>query len=147
MRPHEAYYAINCLLLRPHEAFDSCAAGLRRYIIELYDESRPADVQPRWFAAVSVFMQVDVPVEVDAETAAILQHTRFSPDFIVQTTDEPDPGLGAAQQVKRTGWSVTRTFYYLGGDKVNMSLTWCSYTMCWYGNHWDQYGFIENFQE
>ncbi|XP_053503404.1 arsenite methyltransferase [Ictalurus furcatus] len=42
--------------------------------------------------------KVNVPVEVDAETAAILRHTRFTPDFIVQTKDEPDPSLVSARQ-------------------------------------------------
>ncbi|KAG7321617.1 hypothetical protein KOW79_014475 [Hemibagrus wyckioides] len=42
--------------------------------------------------------KVNVPVEVDAEMAAILQYTRFSPDFIIQMTDKPDPSLGSAQQ-------------------------------------------------
>lgn len=47
-------------------------------------------------------MQVNVPVEVDAEMAAILQYARFSPDFTVQMTDNPDPSLGSAQQVNHT---------------------------------------------
>ncbi|KAI5099376.1 hypothetical protein C0J45_11515 [Silurus meridionalis] len=42
--------------------------------------------------------KVNVCVEVDAETAAILQYTRFSPDFLLQMTEKPDPKLSSVQQ-------------------------------------------------
>ncbi|XP_053363015.1 arsenite methyltransferase [Clarias gariepinus] len=46
----------------------------------------------------STSFKVNESVEVDAELAAILQYTRYSPDFIVQMTDKPDPSLSSAQQ-------------------------------------------------
>ncbi|KAF7700385.1 hypothetical protein HF521_003343 [Silurus meridionalis] len=42
--------------------------------------------------------KVNVCVEVDAEMAAILQYTRFSPDFLLQMTEKPDPKLSSVQQ-------------------------------------------------
>ncbi|KAI5626103.1 hypothetical protein C0J50_14375 [Silurus asotus] len=42
--------------------------------------------------------KVNVCVEVDAETAAILQYTRYSPDFLLQMTEKPDPKLSSVQQ-------------------------------------------------
>lgn len=62
------------------------------------------------------FMQVNVPVEVDAETAATLQHTRFSPDFIIQMTDKPDPSLSATQQVKHMADLSSKYFITSGGQ-------------------------------
>ncbi|XP_076833063.1 arsenite methyltransferase [Brachyhypopomus gauderio] len=41
----------------------------------------------------SYAFKTSVPVEVGAEVAAVLQHTRFSPDFTVRMTDVADPGL------------------------------------------------------
>lgn len=60
-------------------------------------------------------MQVNVPVEVDAEMAAILQYTRFSPDFIIQMTDKPDASLGSAQQVNQTADLSSVYFITLAG--------------------------------
>ncbi|XP_066516679.1 arsenite methyltransferase [Hoplias malabaricus] len=46
----------------------------------------------------SYSFKTNVAVDVDSEMAAVLQYTRFSPDFTVWMTDEPDPGLKSAQQ-------------------------------------------------
>ncbi|KAL6471461.1 hypothetical protein MHYP_G00201110 [Metynnis hypsauchen] len=46
----------------------------------------------------SYCFKTNVAVEVDAEIAAVLKYTRFSSDFVVQMTDEPDPGLNSAEQ-------------------------------------------------
>ncbi|KAI4902335.1 hypothetical protein NFI96_001263 [Prochilodus magdalenae] len=48
----------------------------------------------------SYSFKTDEAVEVDAETAAILQYSRFSSDFAVQMTDKPDPGLSSGEQSK-----------------------------------------------
>lgn len=44
-------------------------------------------------------VQTNVPVEVGAEMAAILQHTRFSTDFNIVMLDIPDPNLSGNPQV------------------------------------------------
>lgn len=67
-------------------------------------------------------MQVNVPVEVDAELAAILQYTRFSPDFIVQKTDKPDPSLSSAQQVKHLDDLSSAYVTTSGGHVLTMLL-------------------------
>ncbi|XP_072547653.1 arsenite methyltransferase [Salminus brasiliensis] len=48
----------------------------------------------------SYCFKMNVRMDVDAELAAILQYTRFSPDFSVEMTDEPDPSLDSAQQYR-----------------------------------------------
>uniref|UniRef100_A0A3B1IGP0 Arsenite methyltransferase n=1 Tax=Astyanax mexicanus TaxID=7994 RepID=A0A3B1IGP0_ASTMX len=47
----------------------------------------------------SYSFKTNLTMDVDAEMAAILQCTRFSSDFTVQMTDEPDPSLDSTRQV------------------------------------------------
>ncbi|GAA6112289.1 arsenite methyltransferase, partial [Tachysurus ichikawai] len=65
--------------------------------------------------------KVNVPVEVDAEMAAILQYARFSPDFTVQMTDNPDPSLGSAQQY----WHLSP---FMLADRLGSCMKQCSKT-------------------
>uniref|UniRef100_W5JXL7 Arsenite methyltransferase n=1 Tax=Astyanax mexicanus TaxID=7994 RepID=W5JXL7_ASTMX len=46
----------------------------------------------------SYSFKTNLTMDVDAEMAAILQCTRFSSDFTVQMTDEPDPSLDSTRQ-------------------------------------------------
>ncbi|XP_060753737.1 arsenite methyltransferase [Neoarius graeffei] len=65
--------------------------------------------------------KVNVSVEVDAEIAAILQYSRFSPDFIVQMTDKPDPSLSSAQQ-------YCHLSPFMLADRLGSSVKQCSKT-------------------
>lgn len=52
----------------------------------------------RWSFLLIVF-QTNVPVEVGAEMAAILQNTRFSTDFNITMLDTPDTDQSSTPQV------------------------------------------------
>ncbi len=52
----------------------------------------------RWSILLILF-QTNVPVEVGAEMAAILQNTRFSTDFNITMLDTPDPNQSSTPQV------------------------------------------------
>lgn len=52
----------------------------------------------RWSILLILF-QTNVPVEVGAEMAAILQNTRFSTDFNISMLDTPDPNQSSTPQV------------------------------------------------
>lgn len=55
-----------------------------------------------WLIQWSVLLirfQAKVPVEVDAEMAAVLKNTRFSTDFNITMLDTPDPNQSGTPQV------------------------------------------------
>ncbi len=59
-------------------------------------------------------MQKDVPVEVNGEMAAILQSSRFSPDFKIEILDKQDNTCSeSTTQVAHTLGSLwTKCFYF-----------------------------------
>uniref|UniRef100_A0A8B9GY12 Arsenite methyltransferase n=1 Tax=Astyanax mexicanus TaxID=7994 RepID=A0A8B9GY12_ASTMX len=58
----------------------------------------------------SYSFKTNLTMDVDAEMAAILQCTRFSSDFTVQMTDEPDPSLDPTRQVVVIHYSILLIF-------------------------------------
>ena len=55
-----------------------------------------------WIDRVNVYccvLQKDVAVEVNGEMAAILQSSRFFPDFTIQMLDEPESSSESTTQV------------------------------------------------
>ncbi|XP_062873127.1 arsenite methyltransferase [Trichomycterus rosablanca] len=72
------------------------------------------------FDASNIF-KTNVAVEVDAEMAAILQYSRFSPDFTIQITDKPDLSLSSNQHYCHLNpFSLA--------DKLGSSVNQCSKT-------------------
>ncbi|XP_056612861.1 arsenite methyltransferase [Triplophysa dalaica] len=65
--------------------------------------------------------KTNVPVEVGAEMAAILQHTRFSTDFSITMLDIPDPNLSGNPQ-------YCHLSPFLLADRLGSSVKQCSKT-------------------
>lgn len=65
--------------------------------------------------------KTNVPVEVGAEMAAILQNTRFSTDFSISMLDTPDPNQSSTPQ-------YCHLSPFLLADKLGSSVKQCSKT-------------------
>lgn len=78
-----------------------------RFIISLY-RIFPLTNYNRLNYFIVDYMQKDVPVEVNAEMATILQSSRFFPHFTIQLLDEHDSSSDATLQVDGSlGWMIT----------------------------------------